>query len=205
MSDTPTMGEPGGDVPREQPGGAPPPPAPPPSGGPAPGPAAPQAGTGVGQPADLMTRFLAKLIDWVLVGVVIGVIIVPLTIGLAVSGAGFGGGFGFGGFSLGGIITNVVLYGLAVGYFAFLESNRGQTVGKMLLKLEVRGADGQYPSMEQALKRNAYMLLGIVPFLGGLAYLAATIYIAVTINNNATTRQGWHDEFAGGTSVIRIG
>jgi uncharacterized RDD family membrane protein YckC len=192
--ETPSMGnEPAGTnppPPPNQPQGSPPPPA-------------PQAATGVGQPADLMTRFLAKLIDWILVGVVLSVIIVPLTIGLAFSGAG--GGFGMGGFSLGGIVTNLVTTALAVGYFVFLESNRGQTVGKMLLKLKVQGPGGQLPTLEQAGKRNAYMLLGIVPILGGLAYLAAAIYIAVTINNNTTTRQGWHDEFADGTSVIKIG
>jgi uncharacterized RDD family membrane protein YckC len=195
--DTPSMGN-------DSPAGGNPPPAPPPSqpqG--APPPPAPQAGTGVGQPADLMTRFLAKLIDWIIVGIVIGVIIIPLTIGLAFSGAG--GGFGMGGFSMGGILTNLVTTALVIAYFVFLESNRGQTVGKMLLKLKVQGPGGQLPTMEQAAKRNAYMLLGIVPILGGLAYLVAVIYIAVTINNNTTTRQGWHDEFADGTSVIKIG
>ena len=149
-----------------------------------------------------MTRFLAKLIDWILVGIVIGIVIIPLTIGLAFSGAGGFGGFGF---SPGAILTNVVLYGLAIGYFAFLESNRGQTLGKMLLKLQVQGPDGQFPTMEQALKRNAYMLLGIIPVLGGLAYFVVTIYIAVTINNDTVARQGWNDEFGGGTRVLKIG
>jgi hypothetical protein len=65
--------------------------------------------------------------------------------------------------------------------------------------------------MEQALKRNAFTaigILGIVPFLGlvaSLLMLAAVIMIAVTISNNTTTRHGWHDDFAGGTQVIRIG
>ena len=196
---TPPMGEPPDTSGSGQPGATPPPP----QGQPAPPGGAPQAG--VGQPADLVTRFLAKLIDWVLVGVVLGVIIIPLTIGLAFSGAGFGGMPGLGGFSVGGIITSVVMYGLALGYFSFMESNRGQTVGKMLLKLEVQDAAGNHPPIEQAFKRNAYMLLPIVPILGGLAYLVVTIYIAVTINNNTQTRQGWHDEFAGGTRVIKVG
>lgn len=189
----------------ETPGGAPPPPQQPPPGPPSGAPqTGPQAGTGVGQPADLMTRFLAKLIDWILVGVVLGVIIIPLTIGLAFSGVGFGSMPGFGGFSAGGIVTGLVMYGLSLGYFAFLESNRGQTVGKMLLKLEVRGAGGAHPPLEQALKRNAYILLPIIPILGGLVYFGVTIYIAVTINNDPN-RQGWHDHFADGTQVIKIG
>jgi uncharacterized RDD family membrane protein YckC len=201
---TPGVGDPNAGNP---PGGAPPPPqggAPPPPQQQPPS-AMPGAQTGVGQPADLMTRFLAKLIDWILVGIVLGVIIIPLTIGLAFSG-GFGGGMpGMGGFSVGGIVTSVVMYGLAIGYFAFLESNKGQTLGKMLMKIEVQSATGGHPPIEQAFKRNLYMLLPIIPILGGLAYLGITIYIAVTINNNTTTRQGWHDEFADGTKVIKVG
>ncbi len=190
---TPSMGEP--------PEGSQPGTPPPPQGQPAPG-GAPQ---GVGEPADLTTRFLAKLIDWILVGIVLGVIVIPLTIGLAFSGVGFGGMPGIGGFSVGGIISSVVMYGLALAYFAFLESNRGQTLGKMLLKLKVTDQAGNLPPMEQAFKRNAYMLLPIIPILGGLAYLAVTIYIAVTINNDAQTRRGWHDQFADNTSVIKVG
>ena len=34
------------------------------------------------------------------------------------------------------------------------------------------------------------------------AQLAAAIYIAVTINSSPT-RTGWHDQFAGGTRVVR--
>ena len=152
-----------------------------------------------------MTRFLAKFIDWLLVGIVLGVILVPLTIDIAFSGAGTGMNPLGGGFSLGGIVSNLVTSGLALAYFALLESNRGQTVGKMLLKLKVVGPSGELPSLEEALKRNAYILVGIVPVLGGLAYLAAVIYIAVTINNDVQARQGWHDGFAGGTRVIKIG
>lgn len=196
---TPPTGEPPEGGGAQQPGGTPPPP---PQGQPAGGGTSP---AGVGAPADLVTRFLAKLIDWVLVGIVLGVIVIPLTIGLAFSGVGFGGMPGMGGFSIGGIIASVVMYGLALAYFAFLESNRGQTLGKMLLKIEVQDAAGKHPPIEQAFKRNAYMLLPIVPILGGLAYLAVVIYIAVTINNNTETRRGWHDDFADGTRVIKVG
>jgi hypothetical protein len=31
------------------------------------------------------------------------------------------------------------------------------------------------------------------------------ITIMVTINNDNTTRHGWHDNFAGGTTVVRVG
>lgn len=172
----------------------PPQPAPPPM--PTPGPA-----SGVGAPADLGTRFLARLIDHILLGIVIFVIIVPVIVASAFAGAGNGLNM-FGGFSAGSLVASIVTAAITIGYFTLMEANTGQTVGKMLIGLKTVGPDGNKPTMEQALKRNSWYALGIVPFLGGLAQLAATIYIAVTINNSAT-RMGWHDTFAGGTRVIK--
>ena len=76
--------------------------------------------------------------------------------------------------------------------------------------MQTQGPDGRPPSLEVALKRNAFMavgVLGIIPVLGFVApfvSLAAYISIAVTINSSPT-RQGWHDRFAGGTKVIKVG
>ena len=162
---------------------------------------APAVASGVGAPADLGTRFLARLIDHILLGIVIFVIIVPLVIAAAFTGVGSGLN-PFGGFGAGDLVAGIVTALITIGYFALMESNSGQTVGKMLIGLKTVGPDGNKPTMEQALKRNAWYALGIVPFLGDLAQLAATIYIAVTINNSAT-RTGWHDTFAGGTKVIK--
>jgi hypothetical protein len=81
----------------------------------------------------------------------------------------------------------------------------------MLLKLKTQGPRGGNPSIEQALRRNAFTAIGIlgitpyVGFLGSLLSLAAVITIMVTINNDNTTRHGWHDNFAGGTTVVRVG
>jgi uncharacterized RDD family membrane protein YckC len=180
-------------------GGMPVPPPPQPT--PPPPVSAPVVASGVGAPADLGTRFLARLIDHILLGIVNFVIIVPLIIAAAFTGVGNGLN-PFGGFSAGSLVAAIVTAAITIGYFALMESNSGQTVGKMLIGLKTVGPDGNKPTMEQALKRNSWYALGIVPFLGGLAQLAATIYIAVTINNSAT-RTGWHDTFAGGTKVIK--
>ena len=65
--------------------------------------------------------------------------------------------------------------------------------------------------MEEAFKRNAWVAIGIlgaIPFLGfvaSLLSLAAVITIAVTISNDRVARHGWHDNFAGGTTVFRVG
>lgn len=189
-----------------QPPNTPPPPggAPPPPGGPPP--AAPQGSFGsaqIGGPADLGMRVLAKLIDGVAVAIVYAVVVVPLTTALIFSGGGFftgGGGF----FTFSGIITNVISAAITVAYFTLMESQMGKTLGKMLLKLEVQGPDGNAPALDQAFKRNAYFLLTVVPFVGWLLQLGAMIFLIVSINN-ASNNQGWHDEFAGGTKVIRVG
>lgn len=218
MSDEPGTSPP----PPETPGYGTPPPASAPEPRPAPGPpdnaypAAPPVPSGVGQPgvgqpADLMTRFLARLIDYVILFVV-NVIIVTVVIVGAIMGADGAGGFGSGGNFASSAVSAVLGAAIYLGYFAIMESSRGQTVGKMVMKLQTRGPDGQKPTMSQALKRNSWTALGviaIVPVVGWLiaplAQLAAAIFIAVTINNNIATRQGWHDQFADGTSVVKIG
>lgn len=165
---------------------------------PSPGPSGPQAG----EAADVGTRFIARLIDHVLLTIVIFILLVPLVIGAIFADvSGFGNMLG-GGFSAGSIVSGIVGAVLIIGYFAFMESNSGQTVGKMLMSLRTVGPDGGTPSMETAIKRNAWYVLGIIPLIGGLAQLAVAIYIAVTISNSAGNI-GWHDEFAGGTKVVK--
>lgn len=168
---------------------------------PTPPPASTPGAPGVGEAADVGTRFLARLIDHILLAIVLSVIFVPLVIGaIWADVSGFSGMFG--GFGAGSIVSGIVVAALTIGYFAFMESSQGQTVGKMLLNLKTVGPDGNNPSLETAVKRNAWIALSIIPWIGGLAQLAVAIYIAVTISNSAGN-VGWHDEFAGGTRVIK--
>jgi uncharacterized RDD family membrane protein YckC len=187
--------------------------APPPGPGqypPAPGGAYGAPPSGIGQPADLLMRFLARLIDFIIIGIVNGIIIsivVRGILGLSGGGYGFTMGAAYGAIALSAVIT-AILY---LGYFTLLESRNGQTVGKMLLKLQTQGPDGGTPSTEAAARRNFWValgILGVIPIIGGLigglAELVIVIVIAVTINNSPT-KQGWHDNLAGGTKVIKIG
>lgn len=154
--------------------------------------------------ADLGPRFLARVIDGVLLWVVFLVIIVPIVVVALFSGSfGFGAAFG-GGFTTGGFVAGIVWAAIVIGYFALMESTRGQTVGKMVMKLKTQGPDGENPSLEMAIKRNIWLALSIIPIIGGLAQLGAVIYIAVTISQSPT-HTGWHDTFAGGTRVIKTG
>ncbi len=181
--------------PPAQPGGyqaAPPPPPPPPAGR---------------RPGELLDRFLARLIDSVLLFVVALVILVPLVIGLFGLDAA---GFGMGGSFASGLVTALLSTVINLGYFGLMESTRGQTVGKMLMKLHVVGAGGGNPTLEEAVKRNIWMglpILGIIPVLGSLVgsvlQLVAVIMIAVQINSDPE-RKPWTDKFAG-TQVIKEG
>lgn len=165
---------------------------------------------GVGGPGPLLDRFVAKLIDWVLlmvVNFVIGAVIIGGIIGGGGSIVGTGGSFAY------SILSSIVSAAIVVGYFTLMESKRGQTLGKMVMKLRVLGPDGQsMPTTGEAFKRNAYTgysILGIIPilgpFLGLIVILVADILIAVGINGDPVHGQAWHDKFAGGTRVIKVG
>lgn len=159
--------------------------------------------SGAAVSADLGVRFVARLIDSILLSIVFLVIIVPIVIVAIFSGSG-GFGSAFGGVGFGNIVGSVIWTAAIIAYYAFLESSRGQTIGKMIMKLKTVGPDGGNPSLEMAAKRNIWYALGIIPILGGLAQLGAVVYIAITISQS-DMNSGWHDKFAGGTRVIKIG
>ena len=80
---------------------------------------------------------------------------------------------------------------------------QGWTPGKKLLGMSVRGPGGvAKPTASQSAIRNLFTLLPIIPFIGGLLGVIAIVVIAVTINNSPT-KQGKHDEMAGGTQVVK--
>jgi uncharacterized RDD family membrane protein YckC len=161
----------------------------------------PAYGSGTEQPGGLLDRFLARLIDGVLLGVVSVLIDTVLLAGIL--GLSAGTGLGVGGSYAYAVIAAVIGTALNLGYFGYLESTRGQSVGKMALKLHVQTMAGGLPTFEQAVRRNIWLalpLLGIVPVLGGivggLAELAAVIMIAVGISNDPATRRPWTDKYA---------
>ena len=137
------------------------------------------------EPGGLGLRFAARLIDGIIVNVV------AFGIALAI-----------------GSLTNYWVTGLFSGllmflYFLAFESTQGWTPGKKLLGLTVHGPAGAAkPDVQQSAIRNVWTLLNIIPFIGGLLTLVAVIVIAVTVNSSPT-KQGKHDELAGGTQVVK--
>lgn len=133
-------------------------------------------------PGELLPRFGARVIDAIILGVV----------GLAL---GFILDFGF--------IWLAIQAILVFAYFTLLDASYGTTLGKQLLGLRVTGPDGGRPSIPQAAVREAFTVVGAIPFAGPVLSLVAWIIIGVTINSSPT-KQGKHDELARGTRVVAV-
>jgi len=134
------------------------------------------------EPGGLGLRIVARLIDGIIVNIVAFIIAFALT-SYWVAGL------------LSGLLTFL--------YFLAFETTQGWTPGKKLLGVSVRGPGGSSkPDVQQSAIRNSWTLLNIIPFIGGLLTLIAVIVIAVTIDRSPT-KQGKHDELAGGTQVVK--
>lgn len=155
----------------------------------------PVPGPGAGAPGQLLPRLGARIIDSLIVGIPMAILTFIVVFG--------SGGSGFMGF-----VMSLVSGAAAFGYWTYLESTQGATIGKKLLGLTVVAPGGGRPTLEQAAKRNAFIALQIltgIPFLGwlfSLASFAAWIGVAATIEQDAG-KQGFHDKFAGGTQVVK--
>lgn len=172
----------------------PPPPPPPPPSEPPPGSVPGSSAGGQLTPVGPWPRFGARIIDGLVLFIPNAIIAAVLTDDTATSFGGVGTGENF--------AYLLVSTLLGFGYAAWLEASRGQTVGKMALGYKVIGPDGRVPSTDVAMRRNAWLLLGLVPIVGGVLSFVAAVAIGVTIANDPFKR-GTHDNFAGGSAVVR--
>lgn len=144
-----------------------------------------QGGAPSAQPGALSTRFFARVIDGIIVGIVGSILLfaVQMESHIIVTG----------------LFTGVLMFL----YFVAFEVTQGWTPGKKILGLSVRGPGGApKPDLQQSAIRNAFTLVPVVPFIGGLLGIIAIIVIAVTVSGSPT-KQGKHDELAGGTQVLK--
>lgn len=106
-----------------------------------------------------------------------------------------------------GYVVPVVYVGVVYAYFVLLDTYAGTTLGKRLLGLRVIGPTGEKPEIKQAAMREAFLVvsaaLGVIPYLGFLLGQVVWIAIAWTISNSPT-KQGRHDQIAGGTRVLSV-
>jgi uncharacterized RDD family membrane protein YckC len=129
----------------------------------------------------LSTRVVARAVD-----------VAVVTAGLLLAGRWMG--FGYDWFVLGLLLT--------LGYFAGLSAAFGRTLGKRIMGLRLVGPTGENPTLRQASVREAFMLVGAVPFVGPLLSVACWTWLALSIRSHPLG-QGRHDLLAGGTRVVR--
>lgn len=167
-------------------------------------------------------RVAARLIDFVLLGIV-------SMIGGMISSAAFGSSLDYDAYRVTSSLISLVVAAGSIAYFLVGESAFGTTVGKLILGLKVRSAQGGQLSPTQAFKRNAFVLPmylgsaisalvllgsnqdlagaltslfygGTVGVLGTIATIGLSIAVIVTISNSPVL-QGFHDKLAGSAVV----
>lgn len=127
------------------------------------------------------SRLAARLID-------------ALALALAAAAMGSFIGFGFG-----WLLTSA---SLVVLYFVMMDVLCGATLGKFVMRLRVIGPTGLPPTLRQALTREAFTVVGAVPYVGRLLAIGVWAWILLSVRSS-TRGQGKHDLLAGGTQVVR--
>jgi len=100
-------------------------------------------------------RFVSLLIDSIILSIIIGVV---------------GSIIGFGIMERGMVPwwLGLLYFIIYIGYFAYLEGSRGQTIGKMITKIKVVREDGKPIDMNQAFTRNILRIIdGLIVYLIG--------------------------------------
>ena len=137
------------------------------------------------EPGGLVVRFFARLID----GIIVGIVSFLLSFFTETLSSIW----------VTGLFTGLLMFV----YFVAFETAQGWTPGKRVLGLRVHGPGGApKPTAQQSAIRNVWTLLPIIPLVGGLLAFVAMIVIAVTISGSPT-KQGKHDDLAGGTQVVK--
>lgn len=176
-------------------------PPPPPSGQAAPGPQAMTgwATLGTGEGVELASaggRLGARIIDVVVMAVAI---LILIAIGVA---AALGVDAGDDSAASTGVFVGFALLAVVVGilYEVSLIAIRGQTLGKMAVRIKVVRADnGLTPGWGKSIGRWIIpAVLGFIPLVGWL--LSLLVYISLLWDK---VRQGWHDK-AAGTLVVKV-
>jgi uncharacterized RDD family membrane protein YckC len=137
------------------------------------------------EPGGLVVRFFARLID----GIIVGIVCFLLSFFTETLSSIW----------VTGLFTGLIMFV----YFVAFETAQGWTPGKRVLGLRVHGPGGApKPTAQQSAIRNVWTLFPIIPFIGGLLAFVAILVIAVTISGSPT-KQGKHDDLAGGTQVVK--
>ncbi|WP_010119549.1 RDD family protein [Corynebacterium nuruki] len=133
-------------------------------------------------------RLGAYIIDAIILMII--AVIVGFIVGLA-GGASDDGAVSAGTQFLLSVIVVVIWFAYRVG----MEISAGGSVGKLILGLKVVDINGQRLSAQNSLIRNAWFIVGIIPFVGGILSFVAAIALGVTISSNPQ-KQSFTDKWA---------
>jgi uncharacterized RDD family membrane protein YckC len=136
--------------------------------------------------AEPWKRIVALFLDWLLLGIVGTVIAVSFGVGSVLTATEFDSNR---------LTAGVVSTAVAYLYYALLIGRTGQTLAGMLLGVKVVRSDGSAVTQDVAFKREAWHLLAVVPWLGGLAQLGLVIWGLVTLFTDPMRQTPW-DRFA---------
>lgn len=171
----------------------PPPPPEPPDQAPKPGSGMAMLGTGkMVELARPLTRLVARIID----GAIFFVLsLIPLLVGLQ----------DFDDLADEPLGVSLALTAIGLVYEVSLVATRGQTIGKMAMKIKIiRAGDGLLPGWDMSTVRWLVpaipSLIGLVPPLGLVGLLSLLVYVSLTWDK---VRQGWHDK-AAKTLVVKV-
>ena len=152
--------------------------------------------------ASFGARFVAMIIDYIIIGILQGIVITPLLavlgVGLATQGENLSNlteeeqiGL-IGSFFATFMSAMIVIYCIALFYFALMESSKAQaSVGKMALGIKVTDTEGQRISFGIAFLRSIGKIVsGMVMYIG---------YIMAAFTDK---KQGLHDMIAN-TLVVK--
>jgi uncharacterized RDD family membrane protein YckC len=132
--------------------------------------------------ASIPRRIGARLLDGLLVGVVVMLV-------LAVTGTDFADAFDPSG--NGPAWPALLITAAGVVYEIWLTALTGQTIGKRLLSIQVVDAEtSEVPKLDQATRRIAPAVVGLVPYVG---FFGVVMYLRALWDGR---RQGFHDKFA---------
>lgn len=159
-----------------------------------------QYGVGLPHRADLAepgTRIIARIIDWFIMLVVL----IPLYLILIGSASSIDSGVGSGLFFGGSFLLMLAVTVGQVLYEVAFIAVKGQTPGKMLMKVKVvRDSDGQIPGWGPAFMRWVPNLVNLVPCFGGILGLGLIIWALVNLFSNPKRQTPF--DLAAGTVVI---
>lgn len=135
-------------------------------------------------------RFLARLLDAVIVGIPVSLILAGM--GLPAPTIALGGTEAW--------AQGAITAGLWFLYYVAFEAVTGATLAKRIMNMKVVSETEGAAGLGPAALRNSWILLGLVPAVGGVLLLGAVVWIVVSIGRS---NKGIHDRLAG-TAVIGV-